>query len=662
MNLAQIREAIARGDRQEAAKSLLAFEQAYGSSSATHELRGSIAAKDGDRELAFAEFRRAVELDSTNWSALASLGLLEIELGDSDGLKRINLAIDSSQPSESLLLKRVEALRVLNRHGDARVQVRELLRQFPESFPGWRTLAAMEEAASNRRLLCAALEQVCRLAPNDRAALLALARCYADLGRWESATSVVRGLLQAAPADTEAKQLLVRLLLDSCEGGRLRVVHPRDVRACYQEAMDIAADLVCQEGSAENLQLLGQTKQTRGLAHEAISCFQHSLEVENRSETWEQLGVVQLEVGSINNALDSFSKSIDISPQSARPHFLQAMNDKKPLNPYEIERLHCLLAVSKFPRDQVLLNFALAKRYEQAGDFDSAWLHYTAANSLKPQGRPEPRRAWEQAYRTVFSKQRIAELSQAGAHLDRPVFIVGMPRSGTTLVEQILSSHSRVFGAGELHDITYHAESLVASASPKEALESLDAASIQQMARDYEETLDSLDLAAERVIDKMPTNFAHLGLIACMFPRARIIHCKRDPLDTCLSCLTRNLDWPFCNMTSLGDYYRGYLQTMTLWRERLDLEMLEVRYESLVSDVEQQSQRLVGFLQLRWESECLDFHRSDRPVRTPSRSQVRSPVYGSSVGAWKRYATHLQPLVAALDLPFVTQAWQSEIS
>jgi tetratricopeptide (TPR) repeat protein len=168
MNLAQIKEAIARGNRQEAAKSLLAFEHAYGESSTVHELQGSLAARDGDRELALTEFRRAVELDSTNWSALASLGLLEIELGDSDGLKRISLAIDSSEPSESLLLKRVEELRILNRHGDARMQIRELLKQFPSSLPGWRTLATMEQASGNRRLHCAALEQVVRMAPIDQ--------------------------------------------------------------------------------------------------------------------------------------------------------------------------------------------------------------------------------------------------------------------------------------------------------------------------------------------------------------------------------------------------------------------------------------------------------------------------------------------------------------
>ena len=380
------------------------------------------------------------------------------------------------------------------------------------------------------------------------------------------------------------------------------------------------------------------------------------------SITLEQLGIVQLEVGSINDALESFKKSIDLSPRSARSHFLQAMNDKKPLNPIETERLHCLLTASQIPRDQVLLNYALAKHYEQAGDFDSAWLHYTAANSLKPQGRPEPRRAWEHTYRAVFSKQRIAELSQAGSHSDRPVFIVGMPRSGTTLVEQILSSHSRVFGAGELHDITYHAESLVASDSAKEALSAIDSDRIRLMAHDYEETLASFASDADRVIDKMPTNFAHLGLIACMFPRARIIHCTRDPLDTCLSCLTKNLDWPFCDMESLGDYYLGYRRMMTLWRERLDLEILEVRYESLVSDVEQQSQRLVEFLELQWESDCLDFHRSARAVRTPSRSQVRRRVYTSSIRSWKRYAPHLQALVEAINEPSVTRDWQAEMS
>ena len=206
---------------------------------------------------------------------------------EANGLKEIDQAVGSNQPCESLLLKKVELLLVRNFLGDARVQVRELLKQFPNSLPGWRTLAAMEEAAGNCRLLCAALEQVCRLAPNDRSASLSLARCYADLGLWQNAISAVRGLLQASPADTEAKQLLVRLLLDSCEGDRLRVAHPRDVRACYEEAVYIAADLVCRDGSADNLQLLGQAQQALGQARDAISCFLHSLAIENSTATLE---------------------------------------------------------------------------------------------------------------------------------------------------------------------------------------------------------------------------------------------------------------------------------------------------------------------------------------------------------------------------------------
>ncbi len=161
MNLAQVKKTIASGNRREAEECLLAFEKACGASSATYELRGSLAAKDGNLDLAQIEFKRAVELDSTNWSALASFGLIEVQRGDADGLKKIHQAIESSRPSESLLLKRAEALRVMKRYGDARVQMRNLLKQFPDSLPGWRTMAAIEQASGNRRLHCDALEHIC---------------------------------------------------------------------------------------------------------------------------------------------------------------------------------------------------------------------------------------------------------------------------------------------------------------------------------------------------------------------------------------------------------------------------------------------------------------------------------------------------------------------
>jgi len=232
-----------------------------------------------------------------------------------------------------------------------------------------------------------------------------------------------------------------------------------------------------------------------------------------------------------------------------------------------------------------------------------------------------------------------------GEPSELPVFIVGMPRSGTSLVEQIASSHPDVFGAGELRDIANISKSLSWS--------QCQPGPIKDAARKQLDRLLALGGSALRAIDKMPSNVKHLGLIATLFPSARVILCRRDPRDTCLSCFFQHFGVGNLFSFDLREYGHLYVHTDRLaahWLKVLPLPILQVQYEDLVADLEGQSRRLISFLGLPWNPACLDFHRAERIVQTFSAWQVRQPIYTRSVGRWRNYQRHLGPLFEALGL------------
>jgi hypothetical protein len=232
-----------------------------------------------------------------------------------------------------------------------------------------------------------------------------------------------------------------------------------------------------------------------------------------------------------------------------------------------------------------------------------------------------------------------------------------MPRSGSTLVEQILASHPEVHGAGETKQLS-RALARLRDRFPDlrpypQMMSQLTSARMEIVASDYIARIDPIAAGAKRVTDKLLTNFFFVGLIQLLFPRAKIIHTERDPVDTCLSGFTKLFreDMPHSyDLAELGRYYGKYRELMQHWRDVLPAgAMHSVAYEELVSDPETQARALIGFLGLEWDERCLDFHQSGRPVKTASVAQVRRPIYTDAVGRWRRYGAGLQPLIDALE-------------
>ena len=308
-----------------------------------------------------------------------------------------------------------------------------------------------------------------------------------------------------------------------------------------------------------------------------------------------------------------------------------------------------------------LLHFAASALLDRMGNYDEAFKQARLANemiaSTRPPYDPQAHAQWISSKIRHMTRRRMQSLPRAIHDDRRPVFIVGMPRSGTSLVEQILASHPAVFGAGELNALARIARGVqfpdwAEGSHYPEALDALSLRRAGQLASEYLSAISALDTTAAYVTDKLPDNFLHLDLIELLFPQCKIIHCVRDPLDTSLSCYFTNFSGGHAfkhKLSDLGAYHADYRRLMEHWGQVLSLPILEVRYEDVVLDTEAQARRMLEFLGLPWDERCLKFYENARHVKTASDDQVRRPIYASSIGRWKHYEPHLSELIAAVN-------------
>lgn len=384
-----------------------------------------------------------------------------------------------------------------------------------------------------------------------------------------------------------------------------------------------------------------------------------ALELDSESApAWHALGSVLRAVGRFDEATTCFNRSVELCPTAAV--YMLLSSTQQEVDAGEAERL---LAFSRRPElsveDRSCAEFALGKLLDNSDRFDEAFAHYKIGNELvkdfwNQRGICFKLSEYHQtvsAMRQTFTPDFFGTVGDWGQQTELPVFIVGMPRSGTTLVEQIAASHSQVFGAGELSDISSYWTGL-ALTPDADGRYPIEREQVGHAAAEYKKKILSLGGSSTRVIDKMPGNITYLGYIATLFPNARVIFCQRDPLDNCLSCYFQrfNKDHQIFSY-DLVDCAQRYLEQAKLqahWQQVLPLRMMTIQYEGLVGDLEGQSRRLIEFLGLPWEPRCLDFHKTDRTVLTSSVWQVRQPIYTRSVGRWKHYEKHLGPLLEAL--------------
>jgi tetratricopeptide (TPR) repeat protein len=401
-------------------------------------------------------------------------------------------------------------------------------------------------------------------------------------------------------------------------------------------------------------------------SEEPLRLIRRSMELApNQPQMHHNIASVVSSIGQIDEAVGHYRRAIELKPAYAEAFFNLGGIYKFNSDDKEIAAMKALYASASYELsdiDMEYLCFALSKAMNDIGSFDEAFHFALEAAKLKPIKHDVKKTAKTLVeLRRTMSKAALAPKSGRGNNSQAPIFIVGMPRSGTTLVEQILSRHSQVFAAGELPMIGSINSQMRRWAQQNMGYKGSIYGHLLKMPEDHfanaaQACLAMIDERADgkkylRFTDKMPQNAFQLGFISLLFPNARIIHVKRHPVDTCISCFFQRfrigheysyrLDW-------LGDYYRFYANTMKRWHKVLPLPILDVTYEDLVCEPEEQARRLVDFAGLEWQDSCLKPQEANRSVLTASRWQVRQPIYKTSIDRWKRYEAYLPPLIEAL--------------
>jgi tetratricopeptide (TPR) repeat protein len=474
-------------------------------------------------------------------------------------------------------------------------------------------------------------------------------------GQGQNAEAIQRYLrvLQFSPRHAETHNNLGNVLL--------RIGQHERAIAHYQTAIEINPAYADAYGN------LGNAFLELNRLEESIVQNRRALELKpQRFGSYNNLGVALQALGRFEEAQEAFERAIELAPQEASVHLNLANMERFKPDDRRLPALRRLLdGVDSLDNERkIAARFAMGKALSDLKRHDEAFVELNEANALKrkqidyDEGQ---RLAMYEKIKTIFTRDLVSSRSEYGDKSWSPIFIVGMPRSGTTLMEQVLASHSKVFGAGELETFKEMVIEAVNSqaifpAYP-ELVGSLSSDTIRKIGQTYTSRVRALAPEAEHVVDKMPLNFAFVGLIHMALPNARFIHTRRDPLDTCVSCysLLFTGNQPFAyDLAELGRYHRACERVMEHWHQVLPPgTLIDVRYEDLVDNLEGASREALRHCGLEWEDACLNFHDTERTVRTASLMQVRKPIYRSAMGGWRRYARHLKPLADALggDVP-----------
>ena len=409
---------------------------------------------------------------------------------------------------------------------------------------------------------------------------------------------------------------------------------------------------------------LGYALQAQGKLAEARLSYEQAVHIDpGHAVAHNNLGNILKDQGLFAEASQRYAQAIAIDPDYALPHFNRA--DLKTYREGDPELVELEKLASKAdelpPETAMYIHFAHAKALDDTQKYNEAFEHLLTGNTLARQLVNYDERASLKYFvdiKSIFDRQFVARLAGVGDLSSMPVFIVGMPRSGTTLIEQILASHPQIRAAGEWTYFDATIRKCFADADYPCCMNDIDPSVLKSVAAEYLDRLPSLSEGQIRVTDKLPGNFLNLGLISLALPNARIIHAVRDPRDTCLSCFSKvftDLTQEFSyDLKELGRYYGHYQDLMQHWQQILPADtLLDVSYEALVEDLQQQLSRVLDFIGLEWNDRCLRFFETQRPVDTASAAQVRQPLYRKSIERWRHYQSHIAPLCEALDAPVV---------
>ncbi len=641
---------------------------------------------DGKSPQAVECCRAALRLQANHPGGWNTQGLTLLDLGNpAEAADAFRRAIES-QPEDAPILNNLGvALLALGQQNQALEQFRRAIELDPDFAPGRANLGRLLLERGQAKAALPHNEAAVRLLPNAADPIIDLSNILHALGRTDEAQLGYREAIRLAPHHAVPYANLGRLLRDQALLGEGTVClksateHDTENAAYWNELADLywetdaasAAISAWQRALALDpkrafaLSSLGWALQEEGRLSEANDCYQAALRLQpDLAPAHLNIGVLHEEKGNLAEAESSYREAIRLQPTFALAHSRLATLLRGKLPDADLAAIEaCLVNPHLHDDPYSRLFFGLAHVLDAKGDYPRAADCLRKANALSLKMNQLKLRGYDPAEHERFVDRLIAGFSRewfvstvgAGLPSRRPVFVFGLPRSGTTLVEQILASHPAMHGAGELALARRGFESLPTvlgrSDAPIQCLASLDSATIRRKAKQHLDQLAHLaPKRAERVVDKMPENYLYLGWLVGLFPNAVFIHCRRDLRDIALSSWMtdfRTLRWtnsPEHIAARIGAYRR----LMAHWEATCPVAIHPVHYEETVSDLESVARRIIAACGLEWNPACLEFHRSTRTVRTASVTQVRQPIYKSSVSRWKKYEHDLADLFAAL--------------
>jgi tetratricopeptide (TPR) repeat protein len=590
---------------------------------------------------------------------------------------------------------------------------RQILAAQPDHAEAWHLSGIIACQAGKHAVAIECLQRAIALDGTKAAFHSNLGNVFHDQGRHEEAVECYRRALELEPSHVEAHNNLGNALKDrgkleeaaKCYRRALEL-KPDSAEIGYNLAialtelgeLDEAVErshrvLQLRPNFAEAHNNLGNALKQQGKLDEAVACYRVALELKPSSVEAHNLGTVLMYQGKMNEAVECFRqvvqrefRTVAGNDPQRRPAvagqpaaqvsrwkagqnnlceaFCQLATILRERLPEEDLRAMRQLASSPDLGDEgrAALNFGLAEALDARADFAAAAQCLREANAAAlasmqlraPGHSPSDHAAFISGVIAAFTPQFFARTSGFGLETELPVFIVGLPRTGTTLVEQVLASHSHVFAGGELRycDDTFQAlpAAMRRNDAPLECLPDIDRQTAFVLAERHAERLRTLGGKALRVVDKMPRNYQHLGLIRVLFPQAQVIHCRRDLRDVALSCwMTHFASLPWaCDPRHIVSYFQEYARLTDHWRTVLPSPPLVVDYERMVEDLETTARRIIAWCGLAWEDRCLRFHETPRAVQTASKTQVRRPIYKTSVGRWRNYEPWLGELFSRL--------------
>jgi tetratricopeptide (TPR) repeat protein len=593
-------------------------------------------------------FRRALKINKRSADARHYLGIALTSLGHFDeAVSQYQKALDLNSRDAVVQNNLGYVLQKLDRHSEAVRHYRRALSVSPNYPEARNNLGNALQALGRIEEAIELYRQALALRPNDAGAHNNLASALATRNRHEEAIKHCERALVLAPGNPEVHLNLAHSLR--------AIERPQEALEHYQKAISIAG---ANAGMALMLLLLGRVDEAIAHCEQALTIKPDNVEV------LQSFGIVLRTIGRLDEAIHSFEKAIAVAPSKASKaalyydlvtskrmsasdqHFAAMQQLAREMDSFDL-------------KSQIGLHFALGKAYADIGDCRQSFEHLLEGNALRRRefiehDQTKLLRLFERIQAT-FTAELFAAKKGVGDPSARPVFILGMPRSGTSLVEQILASHPKVFGAGEWREFGDLVNGLAGSDGTEfpEIIASMSAEQLRSLGTRYVRIIEALAPQVERITDKMLDNFLYAGLIHLALPNARIVHIRRDLRDIALSCFSTLFAKGHAHtydLSELGRYIRAYEKLMDHWRQVLpEGAMIEVQYEELVGNLEEQARRIVDYCGLEWNDACLSFYNTKRPVHTASVMQVRQPIYNSSVGRWRLYEKELEPFLKALS-------------